>query len=83
MAYTFSRGHLLEYEELSELTDKKCKRCKRPPTKEGHDACLKTLPGVKFACCGHGVQPGYIMFNNGLVIRGDFKVERQKEVKKD
>ena len=83
MAYTFSRGHLIEYDELTEIFEKPCKRCKKPPTKEGHDACLGTLPGVKYACCGHGEQPGYIMFTNGVVIRGDFKVERHKEVKKD
>ena len=50
-----------------------CPRCKEKPTKEGHDHCLSTLPGVKYACCGHGVDEGYIMFNNGLIIRGHFK----------
>jgi hypothetical protein len=79
MAYTFSRGHMIEYDELTELAEKPCKRCDRLPTGEGHDACLGTLPGVKFACCGHGEQPGYIMFNNGVVIRGDFKVEVKKD----
>ena len=75
MAYTFSRGHLIEYDELTEIADKPCKRCGRKPTKEGHDACLKNLPGVKFACCGHGEQPGYIMFTDGRVLRGEFKME--------
>lgn len=32
-----------------------CPRCGRPPTPEGHDACLGTLPGIRSACCGHGV----------------------------
>lgn len=27
------------------------------PTPDGHDACLGELPGVKYACCGHGVEP--------------------------
>jgi len=31
-----------------------CTRCGKPPTKEGHDACLGTIPGVVSACCGHG-----------------------------
>ncbi|MHB8896921.1 MAG: hypothetical protein ACYC99_17340 [Candidatus Geothermincolia bacterium] len=42
-----------------------CKRCGRPPTPEGHDACLGHLPGVRSACCGHGVTPGLIIYNDG------------------
>lgn len=38
-----------------------CRRCGRPPTAEGHDACLGTLPHVTSACCGHGVEPPYQM----------------------
>jgi hypothetical protein len=66
-ATAFSRGHAIEF-DMSECqwlyTDtkqpvhgqRKCKRCRRPPTPEGHDACLGTLKGVKSACCGHGVE---------------------------
>jgi hypothetical protein len=32
-----------------------CGHCGRPPTAEGHDGCLGTMPGVTNACCGHGV----------------------------
>ena len=77
MCYTFSRGHLVEYESdegIASALKASCKRCGRPPTKEGHDACLKSLPGVKFACCGHGEQDGYIMFTDGRVIRGPFRM---------
>ena len=33
-----------------------CVKCKKPPTAEGHDGCLGTLPEklVMNACCGHG-----------------------------
>jgi len=33
-----------------------CVKCKKPPTAEGHDGCLGTLPGsdIMNACCGHG-----------------------------
>lgn len=33
-----------------------CIKCKKPPTAEGHDGCLGTLPEglVMNACCGHG-----------------------------
>lgn len=37
-----------------------CVSCGLPPTPEGHDACLGTLPGVTAACCGHGVEKGYV-----------------------
>lgn len=47
----------------------KCVKCKLPRTEKGHDPCLANLPGVKFACCGHGVENGYIYFENGIVIR--------------
>lgn len=42
----------------------------------GPDPCLGELPGVDFACCGHGGEPGttstgagYIKFSNGVVLR--------------
>jgi len=33
-----------------------CIKCKKGPTKEGHDGCIGTLPSptVMNACCGHG-----------------------------
>jgi hypothetical protein len=43
------------------------------PTPEGHDAYLGTLPGVSAACCGHGKEEGYVLFESGLVIRGTFE----------
>jgi hypothetical protein len=49
-----------------------CPECGSQPTPEGYDACLGKLPGVKFACCGHGREQGYIKFKNGRVIRGWF-----------
>jgi hypothetical protein len=47
----------------------RCPVCKLERTPEGHDPCLGTLPGVKFACCGHGYKRGYIYFTNGIIIR--------------
>ncbi len=39
------------------------------------DPCLGWLPGVEFACCGHGARggfpQGYIAFTNGRVVRFD------------
>jgi len=35
------------------------------------DPCLGTLPGVKNACCGHGIQSeSYVQFENGVTLRG-------------
>lgn len=52
-----------------------CVTCGRCPTEEGHDACIANLPGVLFACCGHGVlEPKsrhshcYLAFDDGLVL---------------
>lgn len=46
-----------------------CQKCQKERTPEGHDPCLGTLPGVDFACCGHGEDEGYIAFSNGMCVR--------------
>ncbi len=38
-----------------------CARCNKPPTQDGHDACLGSIPGATSACCGHGIEPKYIV----------------------
>ena len=59
------RGHKIYYDPIDKLwkycdndepidDNRPCRRCGKLPTKEGHDACLGTLNGVKNACCGHG-----------------------------
>jgi len=52
-----------------EAPPRPCPKCHELPTEEGHDPCIANLPGVKFACCGHGVEKGYITFNDGRIIR--------------
>lgn len=52
-----------------------CKRCGKIFERGEVDPCLGELPGVTNACCGHG-KKGYIAFENGVVIRGKFKVEK-------
>jgi hypothetical protein len=52
---------------------KRCPKCDKLPDKNGHDKCLGTLPGVAFACCGHGVEDGYIKFTNGVIVRFELK----------
>lgn len=49
-----------------------CPECGMTRGADGHDPCLGELPGVKFACCGHGKKgycEGYIYFENGKIIR--------------
>lgn len=50
-----------------------CTHCNRPRTATGQDPCIAGLPGVEFACCGHGEWPGYVMFKDGRVLRGFFE----------
>jgi len=59
------RGHEIEaiegewrFVDTGEPTvgsNRPCGHCGEHATAEGHDACLGTLPGVRNACCGHGV----------------------------
>jgi hypothetical protein len=52
--------------DTNELMNSKrpCKRCGKPPTKEGYDACIGNVKGfVKSACCGHGVEEPYIVLD--------------------
>ncbi len=46
-----------------------CPKCGMLPTPAGHDPCIADLPGVIFACCGHGVEDGYIKFVDNRVVR--------------
>lgn len=59
-----------------------CKFCKCFPTPEGHDACLGHIPGAVHACCGHGVEPGWVIHEDGScdVIAVRSKEEHQKLV---
>lgn len=67
MVSSYSRGHLIIYENKQWIYEdnhepigsRSCKRCKKPPTPEGYDACLGFISGVTSACCGHGVESSY------------------------
>ena len=61
--------------------DRKCPKCNKVKTAEGHDPCIANLPGVKFACCGHGLDSNsaYIVFNDGREVRGNAEVNRVVE----
>jgi hypothetical protein len=60
---TIFDGEVWLYADTGEPANKQrpCRRCGRMPTPEGHDACLGTIPGAVSACCGHGVEDGYMV----------------------
>ena len=74
-----TRGHLVEGKDNRTGRHLPCTRCGHYPSKKGHDWCLRNLPGVRYACCGHGEEDAYIQFSNGITIRGQFKVEPSVE----
>ena len=81
----FVRGHKVFYDEkakvwlyqedksdVSIINEKPCKKCGRLPTNNGADYCLRELEQTDFivsACCGHGVEQGYIQLADGRLFR--------------
>lgn len=65
-----------------------CNHCDKHCTKEGHDACLGTLPGnIMNACCGHGEsKEAYIQYHDGKDVNVQIKriagKEALEEIKK-
>ena len=65
VASSYSRGHKLIFknkwifEDGEEIYERPCVRCGNLPI-EGYDSCLGFIEGVKSACCGHGVEEGFI-----------------------
>jgi len=52
-------------------------------TKEGHDACLGTLPGLMNTCCGHGIiENCCIQYKDGSCMYGKNAHEIIKMLKK-
>ncbi len=79
VATSYNRGHKIYYNEEKEEwlysdddtsanVDRPCKRCGVKANIFGHDACMQDLTdciGVVSACCGHGVEEGYIILTDG------------------
>jgi len=63
---------------VAENPHRECGRCGRPPTAEGHDAYLGTLPGVMNACCGHGqANEAYVQREDGSSYSGEAAIAFQ------
>lgn len=55
-----------------------CVKCGGDPNKtDGHDPCIAGLPGVRNACCGHGIDEAYIEFDDGRVAHGEITVSKR------
>ena len=78
MATSHSRGHLIYYDwntenwrysDTNEIVNnnRPCKKCGHGSTIEGYDACLGYIEDALHACCGHGVEKGYIVYANKTV----------------
>jgi hypothetical protein len=75
-AFVFCEGRkkvwrYLETEEEMTWRDKHmpCSNCGRTPSEDRHDGCIANLPGVNYACCGHGIKGlGYLYMSNGTLI---------------
>jgi hypothetical protein len=80
---TFAFGHKIfsvdgrnyfyadNHQAYEDAEPRACPKCKKMPTEDGHDPCIANLPGVAYACCGHGVDDAYVKFPDGTVITGE------------
>lgn len=56
-----------------------CAKCGRDPNEyNGDDPCMAGLPGVRNACCGHGIDEAFIEFEDGRIVIGQFEIARRK-----
>ena len=61
----------------------RCAKCKKMPSKEGHDGCLGELKdkNIMNACCGHGrVDIAYIQYWDGSRIAGEEAIKEQQRL---
>ena len=66
--------------KVSDNPYRPCARCGQYPNEDGDDFCIQRLGAVMNACCGHGNREGYIQFENGITIRGYFRVEKDGDL---
>ena len=84
----FVNDHQWVYSDTKEPTignwqNRPCGICGKFPTKEGHDACLNTLPGIMNACCGHGNDSeAYVQFLDEFSIHGEDAIAILEVLKK-
>jgi hypothetical protein len=52
---------------------KKCKKCDCIRIDGKYDNCLGKIEGATSACCGHGIDDGYVTFNNYNITANEYK----------
>ena len=63
--YDFAEGtwrYFDDDEKCYSDNERHCPRCERPAGPLSCDACLGLIPGVKSACCGHGGELAWIIY---------------------
>ena len=97
-----TRGHAVRYDEQTEVwryvdddaptdgyggVERPCVKCGLLAESDGPDPCLGRLPdGVTSACCGHGVETGYIVWEGVAheeVMPDDTRVTRPSGTQPD
>jgi len=69
--FSFDKWRYCDTDKVISEKTRSCRYCKTPNTKEGHDPCLGTLPGIMNACCGHGnINQMYVQFLDSHCISG-------------
>lgn len=61
--------------DIDEEGYRACAKCGEFPNEYGDDHCIQRLGKVINACCGHGKNKGYIMFDDGTLIEGYFEIK--------
>jgi len=57
--------------------ERDCPRCGSSHDFKDHDHCIANLPGVEYACCGHGVEDGYVKLFDGRSVRFNTNYSRE------
>lgn len=70
-------GYLWRYSDTNLEIDnnKTCVRCGRSANTDGSDACIGHIDGAISACCGHGVEDGYVKMCNHKTTSGFSAIE--------
>jgi hypothetical protein len=54
-------------DEAGASVERPCVQCGLLSVPDGPDPCMGMLPGVRAACCGHGVEEPYVVVGHGTV----------------
>lgn len=93
-ATAYSNGHKICYDDEEKIWKyedngadiekeaRRCSKCEKLPTKEGYDSCIGYIPGLKSACCGHGVEEPYgVTTDGGYVKLNEYSAPKEEKPK--